>query len=30
MPSMAGPEFAYVIAALAKLRMGPDVAWLNR
>ncbi len=30
MPSMAGPEFAYIIAALAKLKSGPDVAWLNR
>lgn len=30
MPLMAGPEFAYVIAALAKLKCGPDTAWLNR
>jgi hypothetical protein len=30
MPVMAGPEFAYIIAALAKLRSGPDTAWLNR
>ncbi|KIZ05351.1 hypothetical protein MNEG_2613, partial [Monoraphidium neglectum] len=30
MASMAGPEFAYIIAALAKLKSGPDTAWLNR
>jgi len=30
MPSMVGPEFAYIIAALAKLKSGPDTAWLNR
>lgn len=30
MPSMAGPEFAFIVAALARLRVPPDVAWLNR
>jgi hypothetical protein len=27
---MAGPEFVYIIASLAKLRAAPDVPWLNR
>lgn len=30
MPAMAGPEFVYIIAALAKLKAEPDSAWLNR
>lgn len=30
MALMAGPEFVYIIAALAKLRAAPDQAWLNR
>eukprot|EP00878_Enallax_costatus_P025010 GHUV01026727.1.p1 GENE.GHUV01026727.1~~GHUV01026727.1.p1 ORF type:complete len:103 (+),score=0.07 GHUV01026727.1:63-371(+) len=30
MQLMAGPEFVYIIAALAKLRASPDQAWLNR
>jgi hypothetical protein len=30
MPVMAGPEFAYIIAALAKLRLGPDPGGLHR
>lgn len=30
MQLMGGPEFVYIIAALAKLRAAPDQAWLNR
>jgi len=30
MSLMGGPEFVYVIAALAKLRASPDVPWINR
>lgn len=30
MPQMAGPEFAFIMAALGRLRGGPDTAWLNR
>jgi len=30
MTAMGGPEFVYIIAALAKLRAAPDQAWINR
>jgi hypothetical protein len=30
MAAMAGPDFATVLGALARLRAGPDAAWLNR
>ncbi|KAF8064679.1 pitC [Scenedesmus sp. PABB004] len=30
MSAMGGPEYVYIIAALAKLRAAPDQAWLNR
>jgi hypothetical protein len=30
MSVMAGPEFVYIIASLAKLRASPDTPWINR
>jgi hypothetical protein len=30
MPDMVGPEFVFILAALAKLQAAPDTAWLNR